>query len=205
MFKYNFKISVFGNYNTGKTAFMHYLQDNKYVNIYEPTIGVEFGTKIVELEGVGQIKITFWDCAGQERFHSVISNFFKDVTAGILFFDVTDKKSYDSILDWVNKFRDNNSLDVPLLLVGNKIDKKDRAVSKKDAYTLATDLDLIYIETSVKEGININRAINLLVDSIYETKDTNPNLIEHEKTLLLHNDIKNTKHVSQTCHNCCIC
>ena len=205
MFKYNFKISVFGNYNTGKTAFMHYLQENKYINIYEPTIGVEFGTKIVELEGVGQIKITFWDCAGQERFNSVISNFFKDVTAGILFFDVTDKKSYDSILDWVKKFRDHNTLDVPLLLVGNKIDKKNRVVSKKDAYTLATDLNLIYIETSVKEGININRAINLLVDSIYETKETNPNLIEHEKALLLNKESYTYNEVSQTCHNCCIC
>ena len=100
MYNYIFKICVFGDYNTGKTSFLNCLQDMDYVRTYEPTIGVEYSAKIMELSDDKLVKVTFWDCAGQERFHSVTNNFFKDVTAGLLFFDVTDKQSYEK---WLNE------------------------------------------------------------------------------------------------------
>ena len=163
MSDYIFKICVFGNYNTGKTSFLNYLQKFKYVEYYEPTIGVEYSSKTITLENKETVKVTFWDCAGQERFHSVTNNFFKNVSAGLLFFDVTNKKSYESVISWVEKFRKNNDENIPIVLVGNKIDKENRQVSKHDVYILATDYNLSYIEVSVKKGINIINALDLLV------------------------------------------
>ena len=163
MYDYIFKICVFGNYNTGKTTFLNFLQNYSYVKKYESTIGVEYSSKIFRLDDGKTIKITFWDCAGQERFHSVTEPFFKDVTAGILFFDVSNQESYNSIFKWVSKFKNHNDKESPILLIGNKIDK-ERVITKNDAYTLATDLGLYYIETSVKENINVVHALEMIID-----------------------------------------
>ena len=202
MFDYIFKICVFGDYNTGKTSFLNYLQKYKYVDNYAPTIGVEYSAKIMELSDDKLVKVTFWDCAGQERFHSVTNNFFKDITAGLLFFDVTNKQSYENIIIWVEKFRKNNSENIPIVLVGNKIDKENRQISKHDVYILASDYNLSYIEISVKKGININNTLDLLIDKIYSQKDENPNIIiNEEKTKLFMN--KNQYRYS--CSDCCVC
>ena len=201
MYDFLFKIVVFGDYNTGKTSFLNYLQNYKLLGTYEPTIGVEYSTKIIELYDDTKIKLTFWDCAGQERFRSVTNNFFKDVTAGILFFDVSCKKSYENVIPWIKNFREHNSDKVPIILIGNKIDK-DRCVSKSDVYILATDYDVVYIEISVKNGININNAIDLLIDKIISEKESNPNIIKYEEKEPL---ILNKKPIRYTCTECCIC
>ena len=200
MYNYIFKICVFGDYNTGKTSFLNCLQEMEYVRTYEPTIGVEYSTKIFNLEDDKKAKVTFWDCAGQERFMSITENFFRNVTGGMLFFDVSNRESYNSVLNWITKFRNLNNNEIPLVLVGNKIDKK-RVISKNDALILATDFNLKYIEISVKTKENVLNALNLLVDNIYENKDENPNIenCEEEKSPLLLNSPK-----PRYCTNCCI-
>ena len=203
MYDYIFKICVFGDYNTGKTSFLNFLQNYNYVRQYEPTIGVEYSTKIFELKDKKTVKVTFWDCAGQERFHSVTENFFKNVAGGLLFYDVTCKESYNNILKWTNKFRKCNHENIPIVLVGNKIDKK-RVISRGDACTLATELNLYYIETSVKNKINMVNTLELLIDNIYEKKEDNPNIqtIEKEKETCL---LLSKQKRSTYCTNCCIC
>ena len=200
MYNYIFKICVFGDYNTGKTSFLNCLQEMDYVKTYEPTIGVEYSSKIFNLEDDKKVKVTFWDCAGQERFNRVTESFFREVTGGMLFFDVSNRESYNNILNWAIKFRKINGNDIPLLLIGNKIDKQ-RVISTNDASILAEDFDLKYIETSVKTKENILNALNLLIDSIYENKDSNPHIEsceEDDKQLLIN------KHKSRYCTNCCI-
>ena len=200
MYNYIFKICVFGDYNTGKTSFLNCLQGMDYVKTYEPTIGVEYSSKIFNLEDDKKVKVTFWDCAGQERFSRVTESFFRKVTGGMLFFDVSNRESYNNVLNWVTKFKKINGNDIPLLLIGNKIDKQ-RVISTNDASILADDFDLKYIETSVKTKENILNALYLLIDSVYENKDSNPYIEsceEDDKQLLI------KKHTSKYCTNCCI-
>lgn len=201
MYDYIFKICVFGDYNTGKTSFLNFLQNYNYVRHYEPTIGVEYSTKIFELKDKKKVKVTFWDCAGQERFHCVTKNFFENVTGGLLFYDVSCKESYNNVLKWSIRFRNCNDKNIPIVLVGNKIDKK-RVISRNDACTLATDLNLYYIETSVKKKMNMLNTLELLIDNIYEKKDDNPNIqtIKIEENCLLLNETKRSTY----CSSCCI-
>ena len=203
MMDFTYKICVFGDYNTGKTSFLNFLQDYKYVSIYEATIGVEFSSKIMALPDKKIVKVNFWDCAGQERFRSITHNFFKEITAGMLFFDVTCKKSFENLSGWIELFRKFNSENIPILLVGNKIDK-DRVVEKGEAYKFACDNNLQYIEVSVKKGINISNSVNLIVDTIYKNNETNPNIRVHslrsDAVSLLDNQDKRTRY----CYNCII-
>lgn len=203
MYNYIFKICVFGDYNTGKTSFLNYLQEMDYVKTYEPTIGVEYSTKIFNLEDDKKAKVTFWDCAGQERFMSITENFFRKVTGGMLFFDVSNRESYNSVFNWIKKFRNLNENEIPLILVGNKIDK-ERVVSTNDAIVLANNFNLKYIETSVKTKENVLNALHLLIDSIYDQKDNNPNIKNCDDETLNEKQLLIDKPRVTYCTNCCI-
>lgn len=64
-FKYLFKIILIGDSNVGKSSIMLRFTTNRLKSIdYEPTIGVEFGSKIVQLNSQENIKLQLWDTAG---------------------------------------------------------------------------------------------------------------------------------------------
>jgi small GTP-binding protein len=52
------------------------------------TIGVEFGTKIVEVCNK-RIKLQIWDTAGQERFRAVTRSYYRGAQGVLLVFDIT--------------------------------------------------------------------------------------------------------------------
>lgn len=45
------------------------------------TIGVEFGTRIIECSGQ-KIKLQIWDTAGQERFRAVTRSYYRGAAGG---------------------------------------------------------------------------------------------------------------------------
>ena len=47
------------------------------------TIGVEFGTRIIEVSGQ-KIKLQIWDTAGQERFRAVTRSYYRGAAGGTL-------------------------------------------------------------------------------------------------------------------------
>lgn len=46
--------------------------DRRFSGVHDLTIGVDFGSKIIELEGE-KVKLQIWDTAGQESFRSIVS------------------------------------------------------------------------------------------------------------------------------------
>lgn len=44
-----------------------------------------------------------WDTAGQERFRTITTSYFRGAQGILLVYDVTDRKSFDSISNWVNQ------------------------------------------------------------------------------------------------------
>lgn len=59
------------------------------------TIGVEFGTRIIEL-GSKKIKLQIWDTAGQERFRAVTKNYYRGAAGALLVYDITRSVSRPS-------------------------------------------------------------------------------------------------------------
>lgn len=48
-----------------------------------------------------RIKLQIWDTAGQERFRTITTSYFRGAQGILLVYDVTDKKSFNSIRNWV--------------------------------------------------------------------------------------------------------
>lgn len=70
------------------------------------------------------VKLQLWDTAGQERYRAITSQFYRGSHAVILMFDLTFKKSFESIRTWLSLVRENCPNDPYIILIGNKSDLK---------------------------------------------------------------------------------
>lgn len=57
------------------------------------TIGVEFGTRIIEVAGQ-KIKLQIWDTAGQERFRAVTRSYYRGAAGALMVYDITRRYIY---------------------------------------------------------------------------------------------------------------
>ena len=113
------------------------------------------------------ISLQIWDTAGQERFRSITKSFFRNTNGIIFVYDVTCRKSFQSVKEWIkdSELHDNG---FEKILCGNKIDLKYRNISFEDANKFAQNNGLLYNETSSKDGINVEVAFENVTKDIIE-------------------------------------
>ena len=117
------------------------------------------------------IRLQIWDTAGQEAFRSITRTYYKSSTCAFIVYDITDKKSFDNIITWLGEVKDMCYKDILICLIGNKCDlETKRVISYDDGKKLADENNLLFFETSAKNGINIqecfNQSTTILVDKI---------------------------------------
>lgn len=64
------------------------------------TIGVEFGTRIIEVSGQ-KIKLQIWDTAGQERFRAVTRSYYRGAAGALMVYDMTRRSTYNHLSSWL--------------------------------------------------------------------------------------------------------
>lgn len=85
-----YKIVFIGDVSVGKTSIMNRIVENKFKDYYEPSIGVDFSTKIIKHRGK-TIKLQIWDSAGQERYKGLIPSYIKGASLVFVVYDVNSK------------------------------------------------------------------------------------------------------------------
>ena len=162
-----FKVIVVGDAATGKTAVTMRWATGTFSESYRMTIGVDFAVKIVEADGK-KVKLSVWDTAGQERFSHIRPMYFRGARGGLIVFDVTNRKSFENVSHWLEEVN-NHCENIPLLLVGNKIDLEDqREVSSEEGKVLAKKLGLPFFETSAKTGELVTKCFTLLAKEMVD-------------------------------------
>ena len=126
------KILIIGDTNVGKTSMLLNYTDNYFPETHLATIGVEYKVKELITDKY-KINLQIWDTAGQERFRSITKSFFQN-SNGILFvYDITNINTFHNVKDWIRDSEMNTNNRFEKLLIGNKIDLKDkRKVSFED-------------------------------------------------------------------------
>ena len=81
-YNYLFKFIIVGDPSIGKSSIMLKFTDDKFNTNYDTTIGVEYGSKIININNKN-IKLQIWDTAGQEIFKSISRSYYRS-TAGVL-------------------------------------------------------------------------------------------------------------------------
>ena len=154
-YDYLFKVVFVGDDTVGKTQIVSKFVGKKFDESYQPTVGVEFATKVVEVKKK-KIKLQLWDTAGLEKFRSITQAYYKNSKLIVLVYAVNDKNSFDNISKWVEEVKIQNK-DVKFLLVGNKCDLEEkRQVSIKDGEDWANANNMKFIEVSAKTGKSIS-------------------------------------------------
>ena len=71
-----FKFIIIGDSNVGKSSLMTKFIYNSMINDYESTVGVDFGSKMIDVNNK-KIKLQIWDTAGQESYRSITRSYYK--------------------------------------------------------------------------------------------------------------------------------
>ena len=58
----------------GKSSLLRYFTDGTFAEVSDPTVGVDFFARLVQVNDGTNIKLQLWDTAGQERFRSAVDS-----------------------------------------------------------------------------------------------------------------------------------
>ena len=170
-----YKIILLGDNPVGKTSILLRYVDRIFREIYMITIGFDQRLKSIILKNGKSIKLQIWDTAGQDRFRTITKHYYKRMHGIILIYDVTDRRTFESIRNWVSIIREVATEKVTIYLVANKIDmKENRKVEREEGEKLAKELGLPFMEVSAKDGINVDEIFEDLVERIYKIYGDDP-------------------------------
>ena len=165
----SFKIIVIGDSGVGKTCITNQATKLKFDDCYKATVGMEFYSLSVKLNNI-LIKLQIWDTCGQETYRSLITNFYRSSSLGVMVYAIDDIKSFNDLDFWIREIKSNNSPDTKLILVGNKLDRKnDRKVKFEEGENYAKSNGFVdFFETSAKTGENVRKMFIKIAKILYE-------------------------------------
>ncbi|KAF2070129.1 hypothetical protein CYY_008552 [Polysphondylium violaceum] len=164
-----YKILLIGDSDVGKTSIVKRFSDDEFKEDLLCTIGVEFKMKSLNIDDQN-ITLCIWDTAGQEKFRALISSYYRGAHGIILTYDVTKRETFNNLQYWLNEIESfSTRSDVVMLLVGNKIDKENREVSREEGAEFAKKKAMLFIEASAKTKMGIQQAFEELAHKILET------------------------------------
>jgi GTP-binding nuclear protein Ran len=144
-----FKLVLVGDGGVGKTTFVKRHLTGEFEKKYIATQGVEV-TNIVFYTNHGPIKFNIWDTAGQEKLGGLREGYYIGANAALIMFDVTSRITYKNVPKW---YKDLTRIceNIPIVLVGNKVDCKDRKVKARQI-TFHRKRNLQYYDVSAKSN-----------------------------------------------------
>lgn len=164
-FEYTYKICIFAGKNVGKksltkrytTAEEYYMGEARGVHFLSKT--VEIYNKIVKLQ--------YWLFAtGNERTKFLFGQYLRGSNGAIIMYDISNRKSLNDLSEWFQLTKNEN---LPILLVGNKLDlEENREVSKEEVEKLKKQYEISSsMEISLKTGENVFNMSKKIAEMIF--------------------------------------
>jgi GTP-binding nuclear protein Ran len=171
------KLILVGDGGVGKTTFVKRHLTGEFEKKYIATLGVEVHPLKFHTNR-GLIVFNIWDTAGQEKFGGLRDGYYIQGQAAIIMFDVTSRITYKNVPNW---HRDLIRVcdEIPIVLIGNKVDIKDRKVKAKQI-TFHRKKNLQYYDVSAKSNYNFEKPFLWLARKLIG----DPNLIFVESPAL---------------------
>ena len=208
-YQYIFKLILIGNSGVGKSSILQRYIKHTFEESYKCTIGVDFLMKSIIVNGK-TVKLQLWDTAGQEKYKSMVSSYYRGANVALIIFDITNHKSFESLPNWIENFYKNGPEQKNIILIGNKKDlEEERQVTQEEAEAFSETNNMIYFETSAKDGDNIDYVFNYTAEKLLEFYSGNKEVIlkkqmtpNDEKQINNFQDIRIEE--KQTEKKCCI-
>jgi len=160
------KLLMIGDSGVGKTCLLLRYANDSFSPTFITTIGIDFKIKNVDIQGT-RIKLQIWDTAGQERFRTITTSYFRGAQGILLVYDVTDRRSFESIRNWISQIQQHADVHVNKILVGNKCDMVDeKVVSTAEGQKLASEFGIPFAEVSAKNDIKVDESFQSLAAAV---------------------------------------
>lgn len=179
-----YKVVLLGDGGVGKTSLLKRYLGKGFQETYKMTLGAEFSIK-----RWGNDIIQIWDLGGQEIFSQVRKTYYTGSIGAFVLFDVTNRRSFLNVVRWIEELIINTGYQVPIMVIGNKIDLKkenykgyveiEEAIDMCKKTMETFNCPITYCGTSAKEG--------LYIDGIFE------DFISWTKSSDIHADINKTE------------
>ena len=155
-FDYLLKYIIIGDAAVGKSNLLLRYVHGQFKPEYQLTIGVEFGAKNINISSK-VFRIQIWDTAGQENFRSITRAYYKNSVCALVVYDISSRDSFNNVTSWIEDCKNQSPKTIFMVLVGNKCDLEDkRQVSYEEGKEYADKNELLFFESSAKDGINVN-------------------------------------------------
>lgn len=165
--EYVLKFVLVGESNVGKSQLVSRFSKDEFSPDIQQTVGMEFATRELAYYGGATLKAQVWDTAGQERFHSLTQAYYRGAVGAMVVFDITDRKSFDCVPNWLRQIKDNAHRNIALSLVANKSDRGDeRVVTTAEGLAFAEANGMDFVETSAQISTNVETAFRRLIMAV---------------------------------------
>ncbi|EGV64456.1 GTP-binding protein [Yamadazyma tenuis] len=160
------KFAVVGSRSVGKSSMIVRFVEDYFVESYYPTIENQFSKNVTYKNQEYEIEIL--DTAGQDEFSMINEKHLVGIHGYVLVYSVTSIQSFQVIEVIRDKILNSTgSESIPMVLVGNKCDLNyQRQVETSEGEALAKSFNCKFLETSVKDNLNIAKSFECLIDQI---------------------------------------
>lgn len=193
----SYKIILLGDSGVGKSNLLLRFTKDTFFKESKSTIGVEFFTKIVQVQDNTLVRGQIWDTAGQERFRLIASSYYRKSVGAFLVYDVSSRKSFENIPRWLKEVEENADENCLTMLIGNKSDKyiqngvEDEnntetpvvtpEVSFEDGRKFAEKNGMSFCETSALNSKNVSKAFQGLIQNIHTLRTEKSRFEDEDK------------------------
>ncbi|KAK8898500.1 hypothetical protein M9Y10_000791 [Tritrichomonas musculus] len=165
------KVILVGSSGVGKTSLLcRYIKDIFDESINKPTVGSSYSKVIVENTGGQGVELQVWDTAGQEKFRSVASIFYRQAKIALICFDYQDKDSINDIDQWASSVSSIEP-ECVLYLVATKSDLLIDLSELKDFLEKKSSTFTSVFITSAKNNVGITEIFKTMADQEVHTEN----------------------------------
>ena len=164
------KFVMVGDSGVGKTNLISRYTLDQFQENTKNTIGVDFASKDIKIDSK-QIKVQFWDTAGQEKYKAIASSYYKNALGAFIVYDITRRETFDKVNIWLDDLRKHSDSEIEIMLLGNKNDLgTNRQVSVEDGRKYSKSKGIYFMEISAKDNEEecVHVAFNKLIENVFK-------------------------------------
>ena len=170
------KVVLVGETQTGKTSIIAKLIQNEFKEDVPSTLVNSISKYEITIKKK-PIQFLIWDTAGQEKYRSLNTLFYKDAIMVVIVYDITQRRSFNELKNyWIEQIHQNCEKNVILALAANKADLIEKqTITEDEGKELARSINAIFMMTSCLSGTGIRELFEEMgkayFDGGYKGKD----------------------------------
>lgn len=165
---------------------INYIQQGNFSSDTQNTIGSEeYLSKTFTVDDTPST-LNVWDTAGQEKFRTITSSYYRGSQGTIIVFDLNNLDTFSKVPKWHEQVVKYSSKNSPIVLVGNKsvckiqcndnllVQDLEINVDEDSIKTFAKKNKMIYVETSALSDKNVLEVFNSIVRIMRDHHEEQP-------------------------------